>query len=897
MLQEFMSDHARKTLDSPYGRLTRYSIRAIEALGMPVVETLPYSIRVLVENVLRNADLGVADEDHLRLAASWRPKFQPSSEFPYMPSRVLLQDFTGVPVVTDLAAMRDAVATAGGDPSIINPVTPSDMVIDHSVQVDYFASADAMERNIQFEFSRNRERYQLLKWAQEAFDNLRIIPPGVGIVHQVNLESIATVAMLSPADSSDHRGRKVYPDTCIGTDSHTTMVNGMGVLGWGVGGIEAEAVMLGQPYYMLFPEVIGVRLLGKLPKGSTSTDLVLSVTEMLRQVGVVEKFVEFYGPGLAGLTIPDRATIANMAPEYGATCGFFPVDEQTIHYLSMTGRSADAVELTEHYAKVNGFWHAPSEEPEYSATVEFNLGEVEPSLAGPRRPQDRLRLSEVASDFAEKFPTNNPAASPLSQRNGDELTLEDGSVVVAAITSCTNTSNPSVMIGAGLLARKAYALGLRSQPWVKTSMAPGSRVVAQYLERSGLQKDLDALGFNIVGYGCTTCIGNSGPLPQKVSRAIDENQTIAAAVLSGNRNFEGRIHPQVRANYLASPMLVTAYAIAGSVNIDLAKDPLGVSNEGREVFLRDIWPAQDEIAECIAQSIDSEMFLQEYSDEAKVPSEWRDLSAPVGERFGWDKASTYIQPPPYFDDFTTTPSPVKSIKQARVLVSLGNTVTTDHISPAGSIPPTSPAGQSLVAADVPRVQFNSYGSRRGNHNIMMRGTFGNIRLSNKLAGGDVGDWTVHYPSGDKMRIFDAAIRYMDERVPLIVLAGKEYGTGSSRDWAAKGPMLLGVRAVIAESYERIHRSNLVGMGVLPLQFVEGDTAETLGIEGTEQFDLEGVTPEGVTPGAVLGVTCTKDDGTTIVFDTKARVDTAIESEYIRHGGLLPYVLRKMMDWN
>lgn len=861
---------------------TRYfDIGVLEAAGLCNISTLPFSIRVLLENALRNAYLGPASDDDVRLVASWAHDQQPATEFPYMPGRVALQDFTGVPVVVDLAAMRDAMEKLGGDPRKINPVVHSDLVIDHSVQVDYFNVAGALAQNIDLEFERNTERYKLLKWAQSAFDNFLVVPPGTGIVHQVNLEYLASTVLTKPLDD----GTKVaYPDTCIGTDSHTTMINGLAVLGWGVGGIEAEAVMLGQPYYMLVPEVVGVNLSGSLRDGATATDLVLAVTEMLRGVGVVEKFVEFHGPGLRHLPVADRATIANMAPEYGATCGFFPFDEQTVSYLQRTGRPSETVELAREYATANRLFHSDDDNPRYSVELEFDLSSVEPSMAGPKRPQDRVRLSEVPSNFSQNFPD--------SSENGHDVS--DGSVVIAAITSCTNTSNPSVMLGAGLLARNAVARGLERKWWVKSSLAPGSKVVSDYLDKAGLTEPLEQLGFQTVGYGCTTCIGNSGPLPSDVAAEVDDRDLVAVAVLSGNRNFEGRVHPQVKANYLASPMLVVAYAIAGRIDIDLTGEPLGNDTDGNPVYLSDIWPSQDEIASTVLDAVQSEQFENRYSSVNVGPEQWEALDAEQSERFNWDSGSTYIQSPPYFADTQAEPEARAPIENARVLVQVGNSVTTDHISPAGSIPPSAPSGQHLIANDVPRRAFNSYGSRRGNHNVMMRGTFGNIRLRNHLAPDHEGDWTTHYPTGETMRIYDASMRYQSDGVPLIVIAGSEYGTGSSRDWAAKGPMLLGVRAVIAQSFERIHRANLIGMGVLPLQFMDGESASSLGLSGEHRYTIHGVA-DTVEPSATLTVSATSDlDGSEMRFQVLTRVDTSIEAEYYRHGGLLPYVLRQML---
>ncbi|MDE0592635.1 MAG: aconitate hydratase AcnA [Dehalococcoidia bacterium] len=889
MSPESTSFDAKRSFETTAGTVSYYSLSALEDVGLLNIAKTPYSIRVLLENALRKADDGPSNDDHVKLVASWRPNAKPSSEFPYMPGRVVLQDFTGVPVVVDIAAMRDAVSNAGGDSSIINPIVRSDMVIDHSVQVDYFSNAGALAMNIEREFERNTERYQLLKWAQGALDNLKIIPPGAGIVHQVNLEFLAE-AVLSEENAAGER--VAFPDTCVGTDSHTTMVNGLGVLGWGVGGIEAEAVMLGQPYYMVVPEVVGVRLTGSLPEGSTATDLVLGIVQMLRTEGVVEKFVEFYGPGLDTLPLADRATIANMAPEYGATCGFFPIDDQTLNYMRETGRDDATVELTEKYAKANSFFYDPSNEPEYSVELSFDLQSTVPAMAGPKRPQDRLTLSEVGPNFKSSFADASTDKHDV-EVDGSKGAVGDGSVVIAAITSCTNTSNPSVMVGAGLLARNARKRGLNRQPWVKTSLAPGSTVVTRYLEAAGLNEDLDALGFNTVGYGCTTCIGNSGPLPQEVSDAVNDHELTAAAVVSGNRNFEGRVHPQVKANYLASPVLVVAYSLMGKVDADLIRDPLGQDQKGIDVFLKDIWPSQQDIADTIADSLTADMFKEQYGEVFSGSPEWQGLPAPTGMNFDWDRESTYIQEPPYFEDFGDEPTVRSEVMGARVLVGFGDSVTTDHISPAGAIPPSAPGGQFLVGNDVPRREFNSYGSRRGNHDVMVRGTFGNIRLRNKLTPDMEGDWTIHLPEGEQMRIFEASEKYLAEGTPLIILAGKEYGTGSSRDWAAKGPMLLGVRVVIAESLERIHRSNLIGMGVLPLVYTNGDTAESLGLNGKESYDIPSI-GNSVEPGSTVTVTATSDDGKVTEFEALIRIDTAIENEYYRNGGLLPYVLRQMM---
>ena len=882
---------SKQILQTPSGNYTYYPIKSVQNAGLMDIDKTPYSIRVLLENVIRNADGGLATEDHIKLVSSWRPNNKPSSEFPYMPGRVLLQDFTGVPVAVDIAAMRDAVSELGGDASIINPIVRSDMVIDHSVQVDHFSTPNALNLNIEMEFDRNTERYQLLKWAQNAFDNFKIVPPGTGIVHQVNLEYLAEVVL----SEDDVVNPLAFLDTCVGTDSHTTMVNGLGVLGWGVGGIEAEAVMLGQPYYMVVPEVVGVKLTGTLPNGSTATDLVLSIVEMLRSVGVVEKFVEFYGPGLKELTLADRATIANMAPEYGATCGFFPVDHQTLRYLKDTGREQSVVDLVEEYSKENNFYYDETSEPEYSTQLDFDISKVIPSMAGPKRPQDKISLENISENFSDSF-SDSSGRTHTIEINDEKVEFGDAAVAIAAITSCTNTSNPSVMVGAGLLARNARQKGLARKPWVKSSLAPGSTVVTRYLESAGLNQDLDYLGFNTVGYGCTTCIGNSGPLPQPVAEVVSDNDLTVAAVLSGNRNFEGRVHPQVKANYLASPMLVVAYALAGRVDVNLIEDPIGHDKSGAEVFLKDIWPSQEDIANTISSCLTPEMFQEQYNEVVNGPKEWQELETSSSLNFSWEKESTYIQKPPYFDNFSENPSERSEIADARVLVYLEDSVTTDHISPAGSIPPSAPAGQFLLGNDVPRREYNSFGSRRGNHDVMVRGTFANIRLRNRLTPEMEGDWTIHQPSEEVMRIYDASEKYRSDEVPLIILAGKEYGTGSSRDWAAKGPMLLGVRAVIAESFERIHRSNLIGMGVLPLVFTDGQSATSLGLDGTETYDLLGVA-NSVTPSSTIEITATSKSGNVTKFNVLARIDTEIENEYYRHGGLLPYVLRQMMTEN
>ena len=855
-----------------------YAFYDIHAAGD--VDRLPFSLKILLENLLRREDGEVVTAADIERLANWDAKADPSHEIAYMPARVLMQDFTGVPAVVDLAAMRDAMADLGGDPARINPLAPAELVIDHSVQVDAFGSDDAFARNAAIEFERNRERYAFLKWGQQAFDNFRVVPPDTGIVHQVNLEHLARVVFVDEAGVA-------YPDTLVGTDSHTTMINGLGVLGWGVGGIEAEAAMLGQPISMLVPKVVGFELTGRLPEGATATDLVLTIVEMLRRHGVVSKFVEFFGSGLDHLPLADRATIANMAPEYGATCGIFPIDDETLNYLRLTGRSEEQVALVEAYARAQGMFRTDAR-AEYSETLSLDMGTVEPSIAGPKRPQDRIALSRSKAAFTQALESIRAEAGLTStpvdiEINGRKATLADGAVVIAAITSCTNTSNPSVMLGAGLVAQKAAELGLAAAPWVKTSLGPGSMVVSRYLEDAGLMEPLKRLGFHVVGYGCTTCIGNSGPLPEPVSRAIAEGQLSVCSVLSGNRNFEGRVHPEVRMNYLASPPLVVAYAIAGRMDIDLAREPLGVTPDGREVFLKDIWPTQAEIAEAVAR-VRREQFAESYADVFAGDDNWRGLDAPSGRRFAWDAESTYIQNPPYFAGMGHEPDKLADIEGARVLALLGDSVTTDHISPAGRIEPDSPAGRYLIARGVQPRDFNSYGSRRGNHEVMMRGTFANVRLRNRLAPGTEGGVTVHLPDGEQMSIYDAAMRYREEGVPAIVIAGKEYGSGSSRDWAAKGPALLGVRAVIAESYERIHRSNLVGMGILPLQFADGENAESLGLSGRESFAIRGVR-EGAREVEV------EADGKR--FTAIVRIDTPKEWDYYRHGGILRYVLRQL----
>ena len=877
MSLNFNNKNYQNELNLLEGKKKYYDIKSLASANKVDLNKIPFSIRILIENVLRSYDKKISNETQLEQVLKWNKDTVPDKEFPYMPGRVVLQDFTGVPVVVDLAAMRDAVSDLDIEPSIINPIVRSDLVIDHSVQVDSFAQNDSLNMNISREFERNQERYKLLKWAQNAFSNFLVVPPGTGIVHQVNLENLAEVILASNDDDN------IYPDTCVGTDSHTTMINAVGVLGWGVGGIEAEAVMLGQPYYMQVPEVVGVKLFGDINEGTTATDIVLAIVEKLREVGVVEKFVEFFGPGLSQLSLTDRATISNMAPEYGATCGFFPVDDRTIDYLMMTGRDEKIIDRVVNYTQSNGLFY-DGVDPEFSLVVDFDLSSVESSLAGPKRPQDRLLLSDVKENFYKNFDLSE------NQINNDKL--DNASVVIAAITSCTNTSNPNVMVGAGLIARNAFEKGMFPKEWVKTSLAPGSKVVSKYLEASGLNKFLDQIGFQTVGYGCTTCIGNSGPLPSEIAQKVDDEELSVSAVLSGNRNFEGRVHPQVKANYLASPMLVVLYALAGTVNIDFSNDPIGNDKEGKAVYLEDLWPSSKEIEDTINKSLTSEMFIDEYESVFQGPEEWVKLSSSKGNKFNWEKQSTYIQKPPYFDDFNLQPSKKNEVNQARCLVKLSNSVTTDHISPAGSIPQSAPSGQMLISSDVPRFEFNSYGSRRGNHNVMVRGTFGNIRLRNQIVE-EEGDWTVYFPTGEKMRIFEASEKYLQSETPLIVLAGKEYGTGSSRDWAAKGPALLGVKVVIAESFERIHRSNLVGMGVIPLQFLEGENSDSLNLNGSEIYDFEGL-EKTIVPNSKIKVNVTRENGEKFSFYTMIRIDTEIEAEYYYNGGLLPYVLRKMV---
>lgn len=879
---------ARKTLTTKSGDLAYYSLPKLAEDGIGDIETLPYSIRVLLESVLRNVDGFLVNTEDVTNLANWNANAPQQLELPFLPGRVVLQDFTGVPAIVDLAALRSAMVRMGGDPGRINPLVPCDLVIDHSVQVDQFGSTLALQFNVDKEFERNQERYEFLRWGQQAFDNFRVIPPATGIVHQVNLEYLAGCVL--------QRDGVVFPDSLVGTDSHTTMINGLGVVGWGVGGIEAEAVMLGQPIYMLTPEVVGFRLSGQLPEGATATDLVLTVTQMLRAHGVVGKFVEFYGPGLDAMSLPDRATLANMAPEYGATMGFFPVDAETLRYLERTGRPAELIDVVERYYKAQGMFRtSDSPEPRFSSSLQLDLSDVVPSMAGPKRPQDRILLTDMKSqwekDLKSTFGRTDASPQVAVQSNGHDTRISDGAVVIAAITSCTNTSNPSVMIGAGLLARNAVAKGLTTKPWVKTSLAPGSRVVTDYLKQAGLTESLDALGFQLVGYGCTTCIGNSGPLPEPVSKAVTEGDLVAAAVLSGNRNFEGRVNPQVKANYLASPPLVVAYAIAGTTDIDLTTEPIGQDSEGQDVYLKDIWPTQQEIADKIASSMSPETFQKEYASASDGPPEWQSIESAVGSIYEWNPSSTYVQEPPFFVDMPAEPEPIKSIEGARVLVSVADSVTTDHISPAGAIKADSPAGLYLQQQGVDVKDFNSYGSRRGNDRVMTRGTFANIRLRNLLAPGTEGGVTRYLPTGEQMSIYDASVKYKQDATPLIVLAGAEYGTGSSRDWAAKGTYLLGIRAVIATSFERIHRSNLVGMGVLPLQFRDGESREELGLDGTETFHIE--LNDQLEPRQPVIVTARKSDGSEVHFTTVCRIDTPVEIKYYRNGGILHSVLRDL----
>jgi aconitate hydratase len=866
-----------------------FDIFAIDAV--PGSEKLPFTHKILLENLLRTEDGKNVNAATIRALGSWDAKAEPTQEIQFTPARVVMQDFTGVPVVVDLATMREAVVALGGDPDKIEPLNPSELVIDHSVIADFFGMPDAAERNVTLEYERNRERYQFLRWGQSAFEEFKVVPPGTGIVHQVNIENLARVIMA--------RGGQAYPDTVVGTDSHTTMVNGLGVLGWGVGGIEAEAAMLGQSVSMLIPRVLGFKLSGELPPGATATDLVLTITEMLRMQGVVGKFVEFYGQGVGAVPLANRATIGNMSPEYGSTVAIFPIDQVTLDYLALTGRSVDSIELVRAYAQRQGLWHDPEHEANYSELIELDMSTVVPSIAGPKRPQDRVILTQAKPMFTQalKDYTDNPEQRVRIDISGESVEIGHGAVSVAAITSCTNTSNPSVMIGAGLLAKNAVERGLARKPWVKTTLAPGSKVVTDYYEKSGLLPYLEKLGFNIVGYGCTTCIGNSGPLIPEVSAAVNSHDLAVTAVLSGNRNFEGRINPDVKMNYLASPPLVVAYAIAGTMDIDLVNDPLGVDQDGQPVFLADIWPSSTHIEQVIAESIDSQMYIDRYRDVFKGDEAWCSLPTPTGSIFQWDPHSTYVRRPPYFEGMEREPSPVTDISGARVLAMLGDSVTTDHISPAGSIKPDSPAGIYLTEHGIERKDFNSYGSRRGNHEVMIRGTFANIRLKNLLVPGTEGGFTVDFTEDGTplTTIYDAAMKYQSENIPLVILAGKEYGSGSSRDWAAKGTALLGVRAVIAESYERIHRSNLIGMGVLPLQFAAGETATTLGLAGDESFSIAGITElnAGVTPKTVV-VSATSPKGSVTEFAAILRIDTPGEADYYRNGGILQYVLRSLL---
>ncbi len=857
--------------------------------AVPGLERLPYSLKVLAENLLRTEDGANVTAAQIEALASWEPTAEPNEEIQFTPARVVMQDFTGVPCIVDLATMREAVATLGGDPDRINPLNPAEMVIDHSVQIDVFGTNDALERNMDIEYERNGERYQFLRWGQGAFQNFKVVPPGTGIVHQVNIEYLARVTMTDDGVA--------YPDTCVGTDSHTTMVNGLGVLGWGVGGIEAEAAMLGQPVSMLIPKVVGFKLTGSIPAGSTATDVVLAITQMLRKHGVVGKFVEFYGEGVGAVPLANRATIGNMSPEFGSTAAIFPIDDVTLDYLRLTGRDEAQIALVEAYCKEQGLWHDPSHEAVYSEYLELDLSTVVPSIAGPKRPQDRILLSESKSSFEKTLPdyaSNDASDVPLTLGNGTQTRLNNGDVVIASITSCTNTSNPSVMLAAGILAQKAADLGLTSKPWVKTSMAPGSKVVTDYYQKAGLWPALEALGFNLVGYGCATCIGNSGPLPPAVSQVVNENDLAVVSVLSGNRNFEGRINPDVKMNYLASPPLVIAYALAGSMDFDFDNEPLGNDHSGNPVYLRDIWPDPAEVQATIDRSIDREMFQNTYASVFEGDDRWKNLPTPEGELFEWDDASTYIRKAPFFEGLKEELTPVTDVAGARVLAKLGDSVTTDHISPAGAIKPDSPAGRYLAANGVERRDFNSYGSRRGNHEVMVRGTFANIRLKNQLLDGVEGGYTKNFLSGEQEAIYDASVAYQEAGIPLVVLGGKEYGSGSSRDWAAKGTSLLGVKAVIAESFERIHRSNLIGMGVMPLQFPEGENADSLGLTGEEVFTITGIVAlnEGVTPKTVH-VVAEKADGSVIEFEARVRIDTPGEADYFRNGGILQYVLRQL----
>ncbi|MAU67651.1 aconitate hydratase AcnA [Hyphomonas sp.] len=885
------SFNSKRTLTAGGKTYTYYSIEAAAENGLGDVSRLPASLKVLLENMLRFEDGKTVTKDDILAFKKWLDnKGKDDHEIAYRPARVLMQDFTGVPAVVDLAAMRDAAKKLGASAEAINPQVPVDLVIDHSVMVDSFAGPDSFKKNVEIEYKRNQERYEFLRWGSTAFENFRVVPPGTGICHQVNLEYLGQTVWTKEEDGE----LVAYPDTCVGTDSHTTMINGLSVLGWGVGGIEAEAAMLGQPVSMLIPEVIGFRLDGKMAEGATATDLVLTVVQMLRQKGVVGKFVEFYGPGLSNLTLEDQATISNMAPEYGATCGFFPVDHDTVKYLSNTGRDADRVELVEAYAKAQGYWRPDQAEPIFTDTLELDLGAVVPSISGPKRPQDRVLLSEGDIAFAEamskEFGKASDAAEPIAVE-GEDYTVTHGDVFIAAITSCTNTSNPSVLIAAGLVARKAHELGLTRKPWVKTSLAPGSQVVTDYLDKAGLTDDLNALGFNLVGYGCTTCIGNSGPLDPPLAKAIADGDLVSCSVLSGNRNFEGRIGPDIKANYLASPPLVVAYAIAGTLRKNLTKDPIGTDKNGNDVYLKDIWPTSHEIAEIMAKAVTPQMFAERYSDVFKGDEHWQGIEVSGGQTYSWPPASTYVQNPPYFEGMTLDVDAPTDVKDARVLAVFGDSITTDHISPAGSIKASSPAGIYLQEHQVSPLDFNSYGSRRGNHEVMMRGTFANIRIKNQMVPGVEGGVTIHYPDGEQMPIYDAAMKYEAEGTPLVVFAGDLYGNGSSRDWAAKGTVLLGVRAVIAGSFERIHRSNLIGMGVLPLEFAEGESVGALGLTGKEQVTIEGI--GNIKPRQSMEVKITREDGTTFTANTVVRIDTENELDYYRNGGILHYVLRNL----
>ncbi len=881
---------ARATLEAGGRKVQYFSLPALKSHN---VDRLPFSLKILLENLLRFEDGVNVTRDDILALLKWDPKATPSHEIAFTPARVIMQDFTGVPCVVDLAAMREAIVRLGGDPQRVNPLAPAELVIDHSVQVDEYGAADSLKRNNAIEFSRNGERYSFLRWGQTAFSNFKVVPPNTGIVHQVNIEHLARVVF-------ENESGVAYPDTLVGTDSHTTMVNGLGVLGWGVGGIEAEAAMLGQPVTMLIPQVIGFKLTGSLPAGTTATDLVLTVTEILRKKGVVDKFVEFFGDGLKGLPLADRATIANMAPEFGSTCGIFPIDEETTRYLRLTGRSESQIALVEAYARAQGLWRIDgAPQADYTDVLELDLGTVEPSLAGPKRPQDRVPLRSARTTYAaaqkkmaEERTQKNPGAKGVAPAtvDGKNFEVKDGAVLIAAITSCTNTSNPAVLVGAGLLARKANARGLTSKPWVKTSLAPGSRVVTDYLNKAGLMPDLEALGFYTVGYGCTTCIGNSGPLKQEISDAVKAGDVIACSVLSGNRNFEGRVHPEIKMNFLASPPLVVAYALAGTLDMDITTEALGTGKDGKPVYLKDIWPSAQEVADAMGGAVDTAMFKKGYANVFEGDANWSGIKVPAGKIYTWDARSTYVKNPPYFDGMTMQPAPLGDIKGARALALLGDSVTTDHISPAGNISKSSPAARYLIEQGVQPVDFNSYGARRGNHEVMMRGTFANIRLRNLLAPGTEGGVTVHVPSGEQMSIYDASVKYKAAGIPLVILAGKEYGTGSSRDWAAKGTMLLGVKAVIAESFERIHRSNLIGMGVLPFQFLNGQNAQSLGLSGKESFEFVGLNQGAAKQVRVIA---TADTGKKTEFDVRLRIDTPKELEYYRHGGILQYVLRQL----